>query len=98
MTAHVRYWWQDAEDLGDLDIAEAEDAAQRAIDADLEAQIDAASQDVQRANDAYDAALRRVRTAPHGETAHRRADLRQANARVLGAELRLAELRRPEPR
>jgi hypothetical protein len=97
MTIQGRFWWDDAEPVEIEDFA-AEWEAEKARERDLENQLEAAAQDVQRANTDYDAALRRVRLAAHGDVSRRRSDLRQANARVLGAELRFAELRKHEPR
>lgn len=98
MTAHTLFWWEDAEAVQTPDDFERDWQAEKAREADLEAQLEAAAQDVQRANADYDAALRRVRLAGHGDVSRRRSDLRQANVRVLGAELRFAELRKHEPR
>lgn len=95
MSAQPHYWWQDA-DAEDQAADDAEAAAQDALNRAHEAEIDRASDDVQRALEAYEVARRRVRLAPHGETQNRRAELRTANARVLFAELHLAELRRPD--
>lgn len=97
MTIQGRFWWDDAEPV-EIEDFEAEWEADKARERDLESQLKTAAQDVQRANAAYDAALGKVRTAPHGEVARRRSDLRQANTRVLFAEVRLAELGKRKPR
>lgn len=90
MTGPARFWWDEAETVP-------EQLVQDAADRLLEVQLEAAAQDVQRANEAYDRALVRVRLAPQGETRNRRSELRTANFRVLMAEVRLAELRRDGP-
>jgi hypothetical protein len=63
----------------------------------FEAELDAAAETIQQAHAAYEEALRRYRCAPHGEVNRRRSALRSANAEILSAELRYAEIKRWEP-
>ncbi len=96
MTAAFEFWWE----RGDaLDLALAEEAAEtdRAARLAHEGELERASQDVQAALENYEAARRRHRCAPHGQVGSRACDLRQANTRVLAAEVRYAELKGREP-
>lgn len=92
MTAHSLFWWEEAEEV-DLDEIEREAEARRRH----RHEIEQAAREVQAANADYDEALRRYRRAPDGMIQSRKSDLRTANARVLRAELRYAEVQRQEP-
>jgi hypothetical protein len=96
MNAHNLFWWEEADSVPDELLAEA-DAADREAEA-RELELDRAAADVQNAHARYEEALRRVRCAPHGELASRRAALTTANQRILQAEVRFAEIKRLEPR
>lgn len=96
MTAHTLFRWDEAEEI-DLDEVERQAAADRAKRARHNAELEAAAQEAQAANAGYDEALRKYRRAPDGLIQRRRSDLRLANARVLKAELRYAEVQRQGP-
>lgn len=95
MSQHWLIDWENARPYDALQ-EEAERQEQLRLDRQLQADLEAAALDVQRANAGYEAALQKVRCAPDGLVRVRRANLRLANARVLGAELRYAELRKQE--
>jgi len=96
MTAHSLFWWEEAEEIDLAEIERAE-AAERDARARHRTEVERAAMDVQRANAAYDVALRKYRCAPDGMIRSRRSDLRMANAGILRAELRLAELAKERP-
>ena len=95
MSTHWLIDWENRE-VYDHEADEAERLEQLRLDRKLQSDLDVAALDVQRANEGYDEALRKMRCAPDGLVRIRRANLRLANARVLGAELRYAELRKQE--